>query len=216
MSNVYVLKAGPYYKIGKADDVAKRICSIQTHCPHRIEKYLILPVEDSARAEGDLHRKHQKYWFRGEWFIDIDEALLAEYGEVKWVPKKNSRGYSLKNLAVSIPSTDLPQLALYNGVVDWTTIKEVIKAYQKTFDFTSAEGYESKNLMEETPGFYLCKASRIVDGRPGQTTHILVYKHSGRLWVCDHESGFNIPMRDWLLLSYRRVDLEDPVLSENQ
>lgn len=76
---LYVLKAGPFIKIGVAKSITNRLKSIQTGNPYTVEVYrvFILDSEIVARtAESILHAKYVEYKTTGEWFAIPDEALI--------------------------------------------------------------------------------------------------------------------------------------------
>lgn len=75
--DVYFVKAGPFLKIGIAQNVAARVGSFSTACPYEIE--LVGVTEGGAKKEKELHRRFKDLHFRGEWFRY--EGDLVEYVE---------------------------------------------------------------------------------------------------------------------------------------
>lgn len=75
---IYVLKSGPYYKIGKAKSVSKRIRQISPQLPFPTDVFAILPSFDMTTTESALHRAFAERRANGEWFslIDRDIAML--------------------------------------------------------------------------------------------------------------------------------------------
>lgn len=83
-SNVYLLQAGPYLKIGKADDIDRRIQQLQTACPEKIELIARITcgtAEMAHRIEGDLHWRCQPYHTTNEWFA-LHPRVLYEFFSV--------------------------------------------------------------------------------------------------------------------------------------
>lgn len=69
ITNVYVLQCefGGAVKIGKADDVASRINTIQKCCPYKL--VLLYCFKDvQGKFEFLLHKRFNQYRLHGEWF----------------------------------------------------------------------------------------------------------------------------------------------------
>lgn len=66
--NIYILKAGPYFKIGKADDIYSRIQTLQTGCPYPIDCVASLEHETPLIIEKEIHRRYEAQRATGEWF----------------------------------------------------------------------------------------------------------------------------------------------------
>lgn len=77
---VYVLKAGPFYKIGVSKDVAKRVKQLSTLPPFDLEIIHTIWTEDSYGLEAELHEYFNSKRKNGEWFT-LDEADI-EYIEI--------------------------------------------------------------------------------------------------------------------------------------
>lgn len=72
---VYFAAAGDRVKIGKANDVTKRLATLQTGCPFKIK---LLRVERGGIAmEREYHRQFASLRETGEWFRH--EGALAEF-----------------------------------------------------------------------------------------------------------------------------------------
>jgi len=65
---IYLIKAGPRYKIGMTDDPSKRIKALQTGNPHRLTAMTVREVSNPAWVEAQLHRKYEARRVQGEWF----------------------------------------------------------------------------------------------------------------------------------------------------
>ena len=76
---VYVIAAGPFVKIGIADNVERRMASIQTGCPYPcniIHSALVMAAIASG-VEGDLHQQFSHKRTSGEWFRLTKRELKA-------------------------------------------------------------------------------------------------------------------------------------------
>lgn len=66
---IYFIKAGDFMKIGytKNDTIDKRVASLQTGCPYKIEPVLYIKgtIQDE-KAHQDIHLEHH---YRGEWYL---------------------------------------------------------------------------------------------------------------------------------------------------
>jgi len=73
---VYLLRAGPFIKIGKATGrPAMRVGQLQAGCPYPI--VVIGHFSGGFKEESELHRRFAAYRTQGEWFRE--EGELAEY-----------------------------------------------------------------------------------------------------------------------------------------
>lgn len=75
---LYVLKAGPFIKIGVAKSITNRLKQVQTGNPYVVEvaKTYVLSSEEKARAvEATLHAKYISSKAAGEWFT-ADTGML--------------------------------------------------------------------------------------------------------------------------------------------
>lgn len=86
---VYLLRAGPYAKIGVTDNIGRRIAQLQTACPEKIvlESYKDVCCREHAfQIESDLHRWPESLGWRlsGEWFkggVLIESHFDCHYGQ---------------------------------------------------------------------------------------------------------------------------------------
>ena len=77
---LYVLKAGPFIKIGVAKSITNRLKQVQTGNPYVVEvaRTYVLNSEEKARAiEAALHAKYASYKAAGEWFTA--DITMLEY-----------------------------------------------------------------------------------------------------------------------------------------
>lgn len=72
---VYIIKAVNRYKIGKANDMKKRIKTLQTGCPVPIEAVFAIESQSAGTLEALAHQKFAEHRVLGEWF-EFDEAVL--------------------------------------------------------------------------------------------------------------------------------------------
>ena len=74
-SYVYFIqdKMSNMIKIGKANDVEKRLKQLQTSCPYELELLSYIPGDESL--EKDIHKKFSEYRHRGEWFMPKKEIF---------------------------------------------------------------------------------------------------------------------------------------------
>lgn len=82
---VYLLRAGPYAKVGIADNIGRRVRQLQTACPERITVYSSKWVccrSHAAEIEADFHRDLTRagYHTSGEWFGG--DAIVESWFEV--------------------------------------------------------------------------------------------------------------------------------------
>jgi hypothetical protein len=76
---IYVLKSGPYYKIGFADDVAQRLknvaSAVSPDLPEPITLLFSFPTTSKLIAERALHELFRQSRTKGEWFQLADRHL---------------------------------------------------------------------------------------------------------------------------------------------
>jgi hypothetical protein len=74
---VYLLKAGPYYKIGKAKDLDKRVKQIRLQLPYPVEVMHSIETDDSSGIENYWHKRFACKRANGEWFLLTDDDVTA-------------------------------------------------------------------------------------------------------------------------------------------
>lgn len=74
-SHIYFIRCQQFVKIGIADSVAKRLCSIQTGNPYTLELLNSFSVTQARQVEHSLHEHFDAQWQRGEWFTLTDEQI---------------------------------------------------------------------------------------------------------------------------------------------
>ena len=76
IGHVYLLQCGPFYKIGKAVDVNKRVKDLRTQPPFDIELLHVIHTLDMRKRERQLHQRFADKRVKGEWF-KLDTADVA-------------------------------------------------------------------------------------------------------------------------------------------
>ncbi len=67
-NKIYIFKANKYYKIGKCNNVKRRVKQLQTGCMFDIEILDYFEVTDATKTEKELHEKYKHKQIKGEWF----------------------------------------------------------------------------------------------------------------------------------------------------
>lgn len=65
---IYIVQSDIYTKIGITNNIANRMCSIQTCNPFVIELVFAVEIEDAFNIEQDIHSSLKEYNVLGEWF----------------------------------------------------------------------------------------------------------------------------------------------------
>lgn len=77
---LYVLTDETHVKVGRSDNVQKRIAMLQCGCPKKIVPVVAVgPISrvDAAAFENEMHRSMKKVKSHGEWFFCAPEAAVA-------------------------------------------------------------------------------------------------------------------------------------------
>lgn len=76
-SGVYVLRNGPYYKIGKSHNVEWRVRQLSVALPQETLHVHTIHTDHPDELERELHERYALKRIRGEWFeldmFDVDE-----------------------------------------------------------------------------------------------------------------------------------------------
>lgn len=81
--NIYIIRGGPYYKIGIAQDLKARLAAFGTHCPHKCSVVFSLRSAIARGIEGDIHDDLAQYRVHGEWFKLTKCQLAAAIESIK-------------------------------------------------------------------------------------------------------------------------------------
>jgi hypothetical protein len=72
---VYLLKAGPYYKIGNSINFEQRLNQIKLQLPYPVERIHQIATDDPKGLEAYWHKRFAARRSNGEWFLLTDEDV---------------------------------------------------------------------------------------------------------------------------------------------
>ena len=75
--NVYIIKNEENYKIGKSNDVIKRLKALQTGSPSPHELIAVKSTSNAIALEHNIHAHLSAYRISGEWF-ELDNKILND------------------------------------------------------------------------------------------------------------------------------------------
>ena len=75
---VYLLQAGPFYKIGKTNNFARRLKEIKLQLPYPVTVVHTIAARDISASETFWHRKFAHQRTNGEWFT-LNDAEVSEF-----------------------------------------------------------------------------------------------------------------------------------------
>ncbi len=73
---IYLIKCEKYYKIGRTNNVKKRIKTFSVEMPFDIKLINSWKVSDMFGCEKQVHEKFEDFRINGEWFDLTDECLI--------------------------------------------------------------------------------------------------------------------------------------------
>lgn len=80
---VYLLKAGPFFKIGKAMDFNKRLNQIKLQLPYEVVVTHKISCDDISHVERYWHKRFASKRQNGEWFVLTDEDVAEFKSQTK-------------------------------------------------------------------------------------------------------------------------------------
>ena len=65
---VYLMKSGDHYKIGKSEDIERRVKEVRTQMPESLVLVHTIKTDDTSGIEQYWHKRFQNQRLNGEWF----------------------------------------------------------------------------------------------------------------------------------------------------
>lgn len=146
---VYFITDGTFTKIGKADDVNKRLRELQTGNPKKLS--VKLSIEGDEVEEKKLHQIFNRRRMVGEWFIidfDYDEEFIEEIIDIKFSNKIKLNNEYLKDfirkVVINKEKHCISDVSKATGI-SYNTVKKYYEEYMKEFLLDEYYFIENKN-----------------------------------------------------------------------
>ena len=81
-ANIYLIKAGEYYKIGCSKHPKTRIRAMQTGCPFKMDLVFSIFCDEAFVLEAALHNVYADKHSYGEWFTNINSKDCLKIVEI--------------------------------------------------------------------------------------------------------------------------------------
>ena len=192
---VYILKTGKnLFKIGKTQDLQKRLVSYHTHLPIVFRVIRQYPVANIAELEANLHIVFQHKRVKGEWFeLNNDDLIICDnialnYGETKLQkqPKKYPEIQYRDHPLLQVMEANEKYLKDYSGIVEDIKLglktEEITELYEGAVHKTTVETVR-RLLKYQTPNSeFLTKWLHIVnDLGAGMSENKILEKYNGQV-----------------------------------
>lgn len=192
---VYILKTGKnLYKIGKTQDLQKRITSYHTHLPILFRIVRQYPAQNMTALEESLHVIFQHKRIKGEWFelshddITICDNIARNFAVEKL--RKQQRKYPeiqySDNPLLQVMEANEKYLRSYSKIVDdlklGLSTNEIVDMHQGSVSKTTVETVR-KVLQNHTPNAELLGQwiHVVNDMAAGLTEKQILEKYAGQI-----------------------------------
>ena len=77
--HLYFIQCGPYIKIGRADQIQKRLGQLRAMNPYEVT--LVRYIENAGHLEHHYHEVFKEHHYKGEWFL-LDPCEVVSIGAI--------------------------------------------------------------------------------------------------------------------------------------
>jgi hypothetical protein len=78
MGEVYLMKSGKFYKIGRSNAAGRREYELAIQLPEKLKTVHVIRTDDPSGIEAYWHKRFESKWKNGEWF-DLGAADVAAF-----------------------------------------------------------------------------------------------------------------------------------------